>query len=145
MSVGHVLVYADGTVGLRDFEREMSVFRQPRLMSLTVSAVHEPSVLPVLYDEYWQRGRMFDGRPILCDPGHSVKQAAMTILVSKHDDEIEHAEAHLKREIEAFLRREYSVVIPLDRWSGEVPYHEEDLESRRLVCLGVKALVAVPA
>ena len=91
-------------------------------------------------DDYRRCGRMFDGRPVFCAAGFSVKEAYITVITNLVS--WKRVENQNRRDIRKMLRREHPDAIELDEWCGAIPLDIE-LQGQALTRRAVRLLVAV--
>lgn len=125
-------------------------WRIPRRLPMNVSFddvdCDPTSVITMTYDEYKQRGRMFDGRPIFCAEGYDVKEVRASLLVKDSSDAISVADRGLQREAWRFMERHHPLRVELDRWFGEypaLPWQKDRFKQAGLVNRAIRVLVAV--
>jgi hypothetical protein len=145
MSVPCVFVYADGKVGLRVLERHFDVFKVPVVEPLSWKWCDDPTKPMFRADSYTWRGKMFDGRPVMCADGFDVKEAYVDVIVSDVlganvvDDEN-------MSTVRNFIRSKHADVIELDEWCGAATlelWEMEDLKRQHLTKRCARLLIAV--
>lgn len=136
MSKDYIVVWLDGTVGVLNGERaSWSSFDVPVLMPFTVTVDSSNAPLSFAKTHYTKSPlRMFDGRPVFCADGYTLREAEMMLLVPNTEDDRAHADEQVRLRVDEFVKRHFPNCITLDARGGEAPCSVEMAELKRARC-----------
>lgn len=139
-----ILVYEDGTIGVRDLPTNCDVYEESIYVPLSTKRTLEPEPNKLSVVRYTRRGKSRKGVPVFCAEGYELKEVAQEIVEARQGKQT--ARVECERGVQRLIDRDYPNAVLVDLWSGDVELmaaEHDEFARLSLRKVGARMLVAV--